>query len=117
MKTDASTAPDYVRKRGMKMIDPRREQTMKDKDLIRALRHMKVETGSLVCFGCGYEHSCSIHGCAIINEAVERLQNQDTARQIMKEYLNHYCGPIPRKAFIEIIKLITGKGTENDVKE
>lgn len=29
---------------------------------------------NLRCLGCGYEHSCSIHGCAIINEAVQRLE-------------------------------------------
>lgn len=48
---------------------------MSDKDLIRALRGMAVETGSLVCLGCGYEHSCGVHGCTIINEAVARLEN------------------------------------------
>lgn len=48
---------------------------MSDKELIKALRGMAVETGSLVCLGCGHEHSCSVHGCAIINEAVTRLEN------------------------------------------
>lgn len=47
---------------------------MNDSDLIRALRRIKVETGSLVCLGCGHEHNCSIYGCAIINEAVKRLE-------------------------------------------
>lgn len=44
------------------------------KDLIKALRGMAVETGSLVCLGCGYEHSCSVRGCTIINEAAARLE-------------------------------------------
>lgn len=43
------------------------------KELIKALRGLKVETGSLACQVCGHERSCSIHGCAIINEAVERI--------------------------------------------
>lgn len=43
------------------------------KELIKALRGLKVETGSLACQVCGHESSCSIHGCAIINEAVERI--------------------------------------------
>lgn len=47
---------------------------MSDKDLIRALRGMAVETGSLVCQGCGYEHRCRKYGCAIINKAAARLQ-------------------------------------------
>lgn len=46
-----------------------------DRDhLIDALKMMQVETGSLVCLGCGYEHNCSIHGCAIIREAVKALE-------------------------------------------
>ena len=48
---------------------------MNDHELIRALRWLKVETGSLVCLGCGYEHHCSTHGCAVINEAVRRLKS------------------------------------------
>lgn len=37
---------------------------------LEELKHMKVETGSFVCLGCGYEHNCSIHGCAILRDAV-----------------------------------------------
>lgn len=47
---------------------------MKIEELITALRRLKVETGSLACLGCGYEHSCGIHGCAIINAAADRLE-------------------------------------------
>ena len=42
-------------------------------ELITALRRLKVETGSLACLGCGNEHNCDIHGCAIIREAAEKL--------------------------------------------
>ena len=45
-------------------------------ELITALEHLKVETGSLACLGCGYEHNCSTHGCAIIRAAAERLQKE-----------------------------------------
>ena len=45
-----------------------------DKDLIQALRGAAVETGSLLCLGCGYEHNCGIRGCAIIRAAAERLE-------------------------------------------
>lgn len=45
-----------------------------DRDkLIATLKMMQVETGSLVCLGCGHEHNCGVHGCAIIREAVEAL--------------------------------------------
>lgn len=41
--------------------------------LIKALQRLKVETGSIACLGCGHEHNCGIHGCAIIREAAEKL--------------------------------------------
>lgn len=47
---------------------------MKTAALIDALQHLKVETGSLACLGCGHEHSCSVHGCAIIREAVDLIE-------------------------------------------
>lgn len=47
---------------------------MEPERLIAALRQMKVETGSLVCLGCGHEHDCSVHGCAILREAAEELE-------------------------------------------
>lgn len=46
---------------------------METNKLITALRRMKVETGSLICFGCGHEHNCSTRGCALIREAADRL--------------------------------------------
>lgn len=42
-------------------------------ELITALQRLKVETGSIACLGCGHEHNCGIHGCAIIREAAEKL--------------------------------------------
>ena len=46
---------------------------MKTDELIKALGRLKVQTGSLVCLGCGYEHNCGVHGCAITREAAVRL--------------------------------------------
>lgn len=45
-------------------------------ELINTLRRLKVETGSLVCLGCGHEHSCSVRGCAIIRSAADLLEQQ-----------------------------------------
>ena len=42
-------------------------------ELINALRRLKIQTNSFACLGCGHEHNCGIHGCAIIREAAERL--------------------------------------------
>ena len=48
---------------------------MKNEEIVRALRRLKVETGSLVCMGCGCEHDCGIHGCRIVREAAELIEN------------------------------------------
>lgn len=47
----------------------------RNENLLQALRRLKVETGSLACLGCGHEHNCGIHGCAIIREAAERIES------------------------------------------
>ena len=47
--------------------------TMDYTTTIRALKRMKVETGGIICLGCGYEHGCSAHGCAILRNAVEHM--------------------------------------------
>ena len=46
---------------------------MKSEELIQALNCLKVQTGSLACLGCGYEHNCTTKGCRILREAVEQL--------------------------------------------
>lgn len=46
-------------------------------DVLKELNRLKVETGSLACLGCGHEHGCDVHGCAILREAeyeIERLR-------------------------------------------
>lgn len=52
---------------------------MSNRELIASLRRLKVETGSLVCLGCGYEHNCSVHGCHIMQIAAERLEQLASA--------------------------------------
>lgn len=47
---------------------------MRDEALLAALRRLKVETESLVCVGCGYEHNCGIHGCAILRKTIAWLE-------------------------------------------
>ena len=44
---------------------------MKNEEIVRALRRLKVETGSLPCIGCGRGHHCGVHGCRIMWEAAE----------------------------------------------
>lgn len=49
--------------------------------VIKGLRRLKVETGSLACLGFEYEDGCSINGCAIIGDAIRLLSvsNLDTS--------------------------------------
>lgn len=60
---------------------------MSDRELIAALRRLKVETGSLVCVGCGYEHNCGIHGCAILRKTIAWLEKtlaEDRPHSVME---------------------------------
>ena len=43
-------------------------------ELLQALRRLAPETGSLACLGCGHEHRCSTHGCAIIQAAAALIE-------------------------------------------
>lgn len=64
-------------------------------ELLQAIRRLKVETGSLACLGCGYEHDCGIHGCAILRAAEWRLDSSDVAPVVRcRECIHHvdYCG-------------------------
>lgn len=47
--------------------------TMKTQEIIKALRRIAVNTGTLNCLGCGYEHNCGVHGCRVLREAADRL--------------------------------------------
>ena len=65
---------------------------MSDRELIASLRRLKVQTGSLVCLGCGYEHNCGIRGCAILRKTIawlERKLAEDKSRSVM-EYQDGY---------------------------
>lgn len=74
---------------------------MSDRELIDSLRRLKVETGSIACLGCGYEHNCSVHGCRIMRVAAERLEQLTSAvgRQEVMVYRDGGQGePSPRLA-------------------
>ena len=42
--------------------------------LLADLKRLKVETGSLACLACGREHNCGVHGCAVLRETADVLQ-------------------------------------------
>lgn len=54
-------------------------EMMTNAELAAALRRIAPETGSLVCLGCGHEHNCGIHGCALLREAAERIDTRQSA--------------------------------------
>lgn len=65
----------------LRTLDPtevlmRRERKMTDVEILAALSRLKVQTGSLACLGCGYEHNCGVHGCAIMREAADLIERQ-----------------------------------------
>lgn len=42
-------------------------------EIIERLRDMAVNTMGLACLGCGFEHGCSVHGCALLKEVAQIL--------------------------------------------
>jgi len=54
-------------------------------ELLKALRRMMPETGSLACLGCGHEHNCSTHGCAICREAIELIEQLSAEIDMLRE--------------------------------
>lgn len=57
--------------------------------LVSALQRLQVQTGSLACLGCGHEHNCGIHGCAIIQEAAARISSIQYAVDVGSPVLRH----------------------------
>ena len=44
-----------------------------NQEIAEKLRDMAVNTGTLNCLGCGFEHNCSVHGCAVLKQAAELI--------------------------------------------
>ena len=51
---------------------------MNYEEIVKWLRSKKVETGSLLCLGCGYEHNCGISGCAVMRAAADAMESMQT---------------------------------------
>ena len=83
---------------------------MRRADLIKALRQLKIETGSFACLGCGREHNCSTQGCAIIRAAVEALEKMrwrpveedlpTTYEPVLISYRDDYAHPRTAMGFL-----------------
>ena len=42
-------------------------------DELRQLHRLAIEHRHEACLGCGLEHNCSVHGCAVIRKALRLL--------------------------------------------
>nr|DAG84506.1 MAG TPA: hypothetical protein [Caudoviricetes sp.] len=78
-----------VREKNQSIFKRRNEGTkMTTDELIKALERMKSETGSLAdslcCLGCGREHNCGVHGCAVINEAIKTAKLYQAAYKVLE---------------------------------
>jgi len=62
-----------------------------DNQIKAALRGVAVETGSLVCLGCGHEHNCGTHGCAIIRAAADALEELSRELDTAKSAICEMC--------------------------
>lgn len=60
---------------------------MTNEEIVKALRCLRVETGSLSCLGCGYEHSCNVHGCQILREAAAQFEHFTAENRALRSAL------------------------------
>lgn len=60
-------------------------------EVLRALDALAVETGSLACLGCGHEHNCGIHGCAIIRAAGTQIRELIAEKGRLKRRIRFLC--------------------------
>ena len=87
---------------------------MTNEEIVKWLRSNKVETGSLLCLGCGYEHHCSVHGCAVMRaaaDAMENLQTENAALHQIAEKQSVMNVNLTKKV-LEMAKNLREKGGE-----
>ena len=83
---------------------------MKDKDLVNAIRRLKVETRSLACIGCGHGHNCGVSGCAIMRKAADRIANQSTHIAALQQEIEKLRGQ--NEQLREAAALVTKESAE-----
>jgi hypothetical protein len=47
------------------------------KQLAKMLRRLAIEKRPFACVGCGLEHRCSLHGCAVLLRTAEILMDMN----------------------------------------
>lgn len=58
---------------------------MRRDEIVAALRWLRPESGDFACDGCGWENSCGVHGCRIVREAADMLENDETYSGVLQD--------------------------------
>ena len=62
---------------------------MTNEEIVKWLRSKKVETGGLLCLGCGQEHNCGIHGCTVMRAAADAMENMQTENAALRRQIDN----------------------------
>ena len=87
---------------------------MTNEEIVKWLRSKKVETGSMLCLGCGHEHNCGIHGCAVMRAAADAMENLQTENAALHQIAEKQAvmNVTLTKKVLEMEKEMGGKGGE-----
>ena len=87
---------------------------MTNEEIVKWLRSNKVETGSLLCLGCGYQHHCSVHGCAVMRAAADAMENLMTENAALHQIAEKQAdmNVTLTKQVLEMAKNLCEKGGE-----
>ena len=87
---------------------------MNYEEIVKWLRSKKVETGSLLCLGCGHEHNCGIHGCAVMRAAADAIENLQTENAALHQIAEKHAvmNVTLTKQVLEMAKNLCEKGGE-----
>ena len=87
---------------------------MTNEEIVKWLRSKKVETGSLLCLGCGHEHNCGIHGCAVMRAAADAIENLQTENAALHQIAEKHAvmNVTLTKQVLEMAKNLCEKGGE-----
>ena len=87
---------------------------MTNEEIVKWLRSKKVETGSLLCLGCGYEHNCGIRGCAVMRAAADAMENLQTENAALHQIAEKQAvmNVTLTKQVLEMAKNLCEKGGE-----
>lgn len=69
--------------------------------LLRQAEVLAVERRPEACLGCGFEHSCSLHGCAVIKALIERAMAEKDNAPLTLEELREM--PLQEWLWVEIV--------------